>query len=235
MQTPLLLLLLLQLVLLFLFMFSSSSLLLLMFSQGYWLRDLSRWGWSFSKSDNWTGFNRKSSAPPSKHLLIIIDPTKSRKKGTHKVIYSSTKKYITRKNGRWCHGKKNKEKRNLTCWFWRVHSLMTWQQLEHLSMKIPISIDVHVDQTLGYFHKEDKPWLIVNCDLISFKFPSVEGPHWDSNPVNQMATNTLNIEGIKAYDMYTATCIYGSLLSSDCRSGMGLTRKEKERRGGGGC
>lgn len=54
-------------------------------------------------------------------------------------------------------------------------------------------------------------------------------------PVNQMATNTLNIEGIKAYDMYTATCIYGSLLSSDCRSGMGLTRKEKERRGGGGC
>lgn len=36
------------------------------------LSDFKRWGWSFFISDNWTGFNKNSSAPPSKHLFIIL-------------------------------------------------------------------------------------------------------------------------------------------------------------------
>lgn len=32
--------------------------------------DFKRWGWSFFISDNWTGFSRNSSAPPSRHLFI---------------------------------------------------------------------------------------------------------------------------------------------------------------------
>lgn len=48
------------------------ELLFLLPSRNRW--DFTRWGWSFSISDNRTGFNRNSSAPLSKHLSEICKP-----------------------------------------------------------------------------------------------------------------------------------------------------------------
>lgn len=62
--------LLLRLLLSFLLLLSAVVLMiLLLFDREF--KDFMRWGWSFFISDNWTGFNKNSSAPPSKHRLIL--------------------------------------------------------------------------------------------------------------------------------------------------------------------
>jgi len=63
--------LLLLLMLMITFSFSESMQLLAdSFSQEF-SRDFRKYDWSLSKSDNWRGFSRNSSAPPSKHLSTI--------------------------------------------------------------------------------------------------------------------------------------------------------------------
>jgi len=66
------LLLLLLLMLMITFSFSESMQLLWSDSSSQeFSRDFTKYDWSLSKSDNWRGFSRNSSAPPSKHLSTI--------------------------------------------------------------------------------------------------------------------------------------------------------------------
>lgn len=90
--------------------FSESMILLAdSFSQEF-SRDFRKYDWSLSKSDNWRGFNRNSSAPPSKHLSTISKFSQSHDfKNCRRKVNSNSKN----------------EARKLTCWFWKVHFLMT--------------------------------------------------------------------------------------------------------------